>query len=87
MTDDATIRTAVTTAMEAPEAVLEAMFRAIYAWRDSGEPSRLTSFADAALATIDVHTSPGYDKTLAAAPVGPTKRGRSPEEIFAARGY
>jgi hypothetical protein len=87
LTDDQKILTAVQTAMEAPVSVLEAMFRAVYAWQESGQTGPLTEFADAAIATVEVHRSPGYDKALAGAPTGSTQRGRDPKDIFAAHGF
>ena len=80
MTSDEQIEHALAIAMQAPENVLRAMLGAVYAYRDSGDVQPLVDFADSMAVTVEL-------RALAAAPTGPTGRGRSIRDIFAAHGY
>jgi hypothetical protein len=74
---------AVATAMEAPEAILTAMYEAVLAYHESKDPAVLIEFAEAARLSAIVHSAPNYAKTLENAPSRARRPGRPPDEIFA----
>jgi hypothetical protein len=73
------IQTAVAAAMEAPEAVLTAMYKAMLTYHETKDPAILIEFAEAARLTAMVH----YAKRLKNAPLPALGGGRSLDEIFA----
>jgi hypothetical protein len=79
------VEVAVATAMEAPDKILSAMYEAVYAYHDNGDPAVLIEFAEAARLTALVHASPGYAEALQNAPTRPGLPGRSLRDIFAER--
>jgi hypothetical protein len=78
------VETAVATAMEAPEAMLTAMYEAVLGYHETKDSAVLIEFAEAARLTAIVHSSPDYAKTLENAPSHAPRPGRPLDEIFAA---
>jgi hypothetical protein len=76
-------RTAVATAMKAPEVILTAMYEAVLAYHQTKDPAVLIEFAEAARMTAIVNLAPNDAKTLEIPPARALGAGRSLDEIFA----
>lgn len=77
------VQAAVATAMEAPQVILTAMYKAVLAYHEAKDPAILIEFAEAARLTAIVHSASDYAKTLESAPYRAGRPGRPLDEIFA----
>jgi hypothetical protein len=69
--------------MEAPEAILTAMYEAVLAYHETKNSTVLIEFAEAARVTATIHLAPNDAKTLEIPPARALGAGRSLDEIFA----